>query len=483
MKQLLLGNPINLLLIFICGIVYVLIMFQFVCKNKHFGWVLEKIVTCLYLFIIPGVAMAPFPVFEPVVLANREKSLPSLIVQLGVYATLVFILSPRLKQTLKGSLEFVALVIQNNPFFCIFLLLLSLSFAWSETPVHTLKYSLVFLLTTVVSAYILKQNNYQQIAAQMRLTIGLSALMSTYYNQFRQSLAFSPAKGSWQGIFSHPNSYGAMMAMGATLWLVQVFDNPKHRWFSIGMVLFMLYNMDKAESGAAKVQFILAIMIVASIRFLKQLPFQWAFFFIVMFMVISIAGMIVVMDNLEAIVVDGLNKDLTLTGRTPLWEFLFQNKISQRPVLGYGIAGFWQRWRAGDNPAANTLDGRLEMPSGDGYWNPPHSHNGFIEIIIAVGFVGFFFFAISFLIAVANAIRYLAIPQPPGTGIIESALPLIFLFFVLLPNITEIPLIENNHSWYYYIATAVGLCIKNSPKNLRVEPTETKPILPQKIPL
>ncbi|MGL4501641.1 MAG: O-antigen ligase family protein, partial [Planktothrix sp.] len=220
-----------------------------------------------------------------------------------------------------------------------------------------------------------------------------------------------------------------------------------------------------------------------SIRFLKQLPFQWAFFFIVMFMVISIAGMIVVMDNLEAIVVDGLNKDLTLTGRTPLWEFLFQNKISQRPVLGYGIAGFWQRWRAGDNPAANTLDGRLEMPSGDGHWNPPHSHNGFIEIIIAVGFVGFFFFAISFLTAVANAIRYLAIPQPPGTGMIESALPLIFLFFVLLPNITEIPLIENNHSWYYYIATAVGLCVKNSPKNLRIEPTETKPILPQKIPL
>jgi O-antigen ligase len=154
---------------------------------------------------------------------------------------------------------------------------------------------------------------------------------------------------------------------------------------------------------------------------------------------------------------------MTLTGRTPVWELLFTEKIPKRPVLGYGFHGFWQPWRGPDNPAANDISGLLIMPSG---WAPPHSHNSFIEIILDLGYVGFACFVLSFFTALAGAVRYLTRPQPPGTPMIESILPMLLLVFIIFPNLTEIPLVENNHNWYYYVFIVVGLGIKNSGKNI-----------------
>jgi O-antigen ligase len=134
--------------------------------------------------------------------------------------------------------------------------------------------------------------------------------------------------------------------------------------------------------------------------------------------------------------------------------------------LGYGFHGFWQPWRGADNPAANHISGELRMPNAGGYWVPPHSHNGFIEIILDLGYVGFACFALSLFKTLADAVRYLSRPQPPGTPMIESILPLLFLMFVIFPNLTEIPLVENNHNWYYYVFASVGLSIKNCGKNL-----------------
>ncbi|MBD2542550.1 O-antigen ligase family protein [Planktothricoides raciborskii] len=440
--------------------------FQLVSKYPKFGYLVEKIILGLYLFLMPGVGISPFPNFHPSSLGTREKSFAGALVQLVVYGVILFILSPRLKSTLKYSVEVLAVLLQKNLGLFLFLLLLFLSFSWSDTPIHTLKYSTIWLGTTIVNSYIIKQYKYHEIDKLLRYTMAINAVLSTYYSMFRPAIAINPAKNSWQGILSHPNTLAAIMSLSAILWGIEAIDNPKKRWISVAMALFSLYVMQKCESGGGKVQFLLGTLMVMSVSFLRKLPFQWAYFFVIIFMIISIAGFIIVTDNLEAIVVGGLGKDMTLTGRTPLWEFLFTEKIPKRPILGYGFHGFWQPWRGADNPAANHISGELRMPSGDGYWKPPHAHNGFIEIIIDLGYVGFACFAFSFFTTLADAVRYLTLPQPPGTPMIESILPLLLLMFVIFPNLTEIPLVENNHNWYYYVFASVGLSIKNCGKSL-----------------
>lgn len=462
----LIGNPIILLLILGCGIIYILLVFQVISKNPRLGELVEKIIIGLYLFLMQGVGISPFPNFNPVGLANREKTFAAAVVQLAVYGVILFILSPRLKYTLKYSVEVLAVLLKSNLGLFLFLLILCLSFAWSDTPIHTLKYSLVWLLTTLINSYIIKQLTFSELANLLKNVLGITAALSTYYSMFRPALGINTTKNSWQGVLSHPNTLAAVMSLSAILWGIEAIDNPKKRGLAVGMALLSFYVMQRCESGGGRVQFILGLLMVMSVSFLKRLPFQWAYFFVIIFMIFSVAGFIIVTDNLEAIVVDGLGKDMTLTGRTPLWEFLFKEKIPKRPVLGYGFHGFWQPWRKADNPAANHISGELRMPSGDGYWKPPHAHNGFIEIIIDLGYVGFACFAVSFFTTLADAVRYLTRPQPPGTPMIESILPMLLLMFVVFPNLTEIPLVENNHNWYYYVFASVGLSIKNCSKNL-----------------
>ncbi len=460
----LLGNPVILLLILGCGVIYILLAFQVVSKNPKVGALAEKIIIGLYLFLMQGVSISPFPYFNPVGLANREKTFAAAVVQFAVYGVILFVLSPRLKYTLKYSVEVLAVLLKSNLGLFLYLFLLSLSFSWSDTPIHTLKYSLVWLGTTIVNSYIIKQFSFSEVANFLKYVLAVTAALSTYYSMFRPGIGINPVKNSWQGILAHPNPLAALMAFSAILWGIEAFENSKNRAIAVFMTLFSLYVMQRCESGGGRVQFILGILMVMSVSFLKKLPFQWAYFFVIIFMILSIAGFIIITDNLEAIVVDGLGKDLTLTGRTPVWELLFAEKISKRPVLGYGFHGFWQPWRGADNPAANHISGQLLMPNG---WAPPHSHNGFIEIILDLGYVGFFCFAISFFTALADAVRYLTRPQPPRTPMIESILPMLLLVFIIFPNLTEIPLVENNHNWYYYVFVVVGLSIKNSGKNLK----------------
>ncbi len=468
MKELL-KNPVILLPILGCGVIYLLLAFLAVSRNQKLGALAEKLVVGLYLFMMPGLGIAPFSTFHPIALAHPAKSLPSMIVQFSLYGAVLFILSPRLKYTLRYSFDLVALLLQKNPGLCLYLFLILLSFGWSDTPIYTLKYSLVWLGTTIVSIYIIKQYSYQEISTLLQWGLVVTAIISTFYSKFKPAIGINPAKNSWQGIIDHPNKLAALMALSAILWGLEAIENPKNRWLSIGIVLFSLFVLKMAESGGGQVQFLMGIITVSSVRFLKKLPFQWSLFFVVVFLILSISGFIILTNNLEAIIVDGLGKDITLTGRTPLWAYLFAEKIPKRPWLGYGFHGFWQPWRGADNPAANHISGELRMPTGGGYWTPPHSHNGFVEIVIDLGLIGFIAFALSFCTALVQAIQYLTSPQK-GESNLESVLPILLLIFIVFPNLTEIPLVENNHNWYYYIFVAVGISLKTSRKNFRVDP-------------
>ena len=119
MKELL-KNPIILLLILGCGVIYLLLAFLAVGRNQKLGALAEKLIAGLFLFMMPGLTIPPFSTFVPNALAHPQKSLPSIIVQLALYGAVLFVLSPRLKYTLKYYFDLVALLLQNNPGICLF---------------------------------------------------------------------------------------------------------------------------------------------------------------------------------------------------------------------------------------------------------------------------------------------------------------------------------------------------------------------------
>jgi len=90
-----------------------------------------------------------------------------------------------------------------------------------------------------------------------------------------------------------------------------------------------------------------------------------------------------------------MGKDATLTGRTDLWPYVL-DFISQRPLLGWGYRSFWQV----DNPLAADLWKKLG-------WSPPHAHNGYLELLMDVGYVGSVGFAYVVLASAITAVQNL----------------------------------------------------------------------------
>lgn len=101
-------------------------------------------------------------------------------------------------------------------------------------------------------------------------------------------------------------------------------------------------------------------------------------------------------SRFEGVLVKFLGRDLTLTGRTYIWESIFDN-FTTKMLWGYGYGTFW-----GYNP-------ELENKIIAGYTNKiggvvvHGSHNGFIELMLQIGLIG----TIMFIFIIILSGRYL----------------------------------------------------------------------------
>jgi O-antigen ligase len=70
-------------------------------------------------------------------------------------------------------------------------------------------------------------------------------------------------------------------------------------------------------------------------------------------------------------------KDLTFSGRTGIWEIINRH-IALRPILGSGYGAYWVQ--IPESPSMEML-ARL-------YFYPTESHNGYLDVINDLGYVG-----------------------------------------------------------------------------------------------
>lgn len=125
---------------------------------------------------------------------------------------------------------------------------------------------------------------------------------------------------------------------------------------------------------------------------------------------------------------------LTLTRRTPLWEFLIA-KVQESPIAGVGFSAFW-------NP--ENLD-QVKAVVG---FPVVSAHNGFIEEILATGFIGLALFLLFWIFTMTLAARRVRRGDPLGW------LALLFMIFYLILNITS-SLLQNHLELPFMVVFAV----------------------------
>ncbi|MEG4571784.1 O-antigen ligase family protein [Microcoleus sp. N3A4] len=441
--------PMFMLMLFCLVAIAFVTIYILVARHHKFAARLEKIFVGILFFTITsssGVTPMLFQKLHPIIFSNLKTTAPTIIGQLAIYSGMIILLVPRLSKTTKNLVPVAIKWILGDGFFCLFLLMMTLSGLWSQTPEHSYRAILSMWGITLVSMYVGKQYSWLEIYGLLRWLSCLLALWGVVQTN-------PSSDGCWTGILSHKNPFSFQMANTASLWILYAAKEKKYRYLSLFITLIALVGLQKGCSGASRILTVILITFWVYLSVLKRLPVKWAFLCFLLFLVGSICIAIVVLNNLEAIVVDGLKKDMTLTGRTNFWPLIIDRINHNSPIFGYGMGGFWQSWRGLEDPAYGIID----VKSG---FVPPHSHNGFIDILCELGWGGLLLFIFSFFNNIFRGVKYLIKESFP-----ESALALYLLTFMLMTNMTEGGLLAIGTYWCWYVVLSVKLSLDTTVKD------------------
>src|SRR5262249_34916271 len=128
-----------------------------------------------------------------------------------------------------------------------------------------------------------------------------------------------------------------------------------------------------------------------------------------------------------------------LTGRTKIWTASW-SLAKERLWLGYGYDAFW---RGLDGPSAQVW---AIVQS-----TPPHAHNGFLGLWLALGALGVALFTVTLLTGLRSAFRRLRTDRDDVSVFFISMLGFLVFF-----NITESGLLSRNSIfWIAYVVVSI----------------------------
>ncbi|MEQ9358325.1 O-antigen ligase family protein [Coleofasciculus chthonoplastes] len=436
MKELIL-HPLILTLLFFAGSVYFVIGFQLINSNNRWSKLFEQTCATVLLMIIGGVCVGLMHKFHPRALSLRTTTLPTISMTLATYSVCLVLLAPRLNNNLKDGVYVFSYFLKNNLFFCGYILVMLLSFSFSNMPGYTFKASIVHIGVTLVLIYIGKQYSWKELLAMLTWYHGIAVILFLVFG--KQYLG-------------HKNYVGPTMALSAIilyLWSVDV--SKKYKLIFMSLATLAVVFVQQAESGMGKALIFILICLLGCLRFLKRLPPRIAFACMGVFLAIAVSLLILITENAEYIIVEKLGKDMTLTGRTLFWP-LIVDAINRHPLFGYGYGGFWQDWRGADNPAFN-----IRAPNG---YQPPHSHNGFLDIGVNFGWIGVSLFILSLLVNIYYGVLHLIRTKDATAG-----LPLVIFTWLIITNYTETSLVAISSGWAFYVLMTARLTMDVVAKN------------------
>lgn len=428
MKELIL-HPLIFTLLFLAGSVYFVIAFQLINSNSRWSKLFEQACATVFIMVIGGITIGLMNKFHPQVLSLRTTTLPTLSLTLATYGACLLLLAPRLNNNLKDTVYVLSSFLKKNLFFCAYILIMLLSFAFSNIPASTFKASIVHIGVTLALIYIGKQYSWKKLLTIITWYHGIAVILFLVFGQHH---------------LGHKNYAGPTMAMSAIiLYLCSVNTSKKYKLIFMSLATLAVIFVQQAESGMGKALLFILICLLGFLRFLKRLPPRTAFACMGVFLALAVSLVILITENAEYIIVEKLGKNMTLTGRTYIWTHVV-DAINKYPLFGYGYRGFWQEWRGVDDPSFN-----VRTPSG---FKAMHAHNGFLDMGLDFGWIGLTLFSLSLLVNIYYGVLHLIRTQDNTAG-----LPLIIFTWLMITNFTETTLVSISSGWAFYVLMTARL--------------------------
>ena len=259
----------------------------------------------------------------------------------------------------------------------------------------------------------------------------------------------APWTGTWRGAYTHKNALGPAMGLNAALLALYCIERGRNtnRWALIGLVLcFALVIAAKSITGL--ILLIAGISVLMVIRVLGQRIKHALAPAILMLVPIAAAVVFFVFSTGLSELVGGLGRDITFSGRVPIWSALWPF-IEKNFWVGYGYEAFWVKSQIGVRVIEETL-----------HFRPFYAHNGIVELFLSLGVMGVAIFSALFVVFLWRLVRLVARSPESTLGNMAALFTLSFV----TANFSEVLIFARNEAtWCLFLAFYLKLAAPDAP--------------------
>lgn len=412
-------------------------------KNKQLSLFLQKISMIFFIFCLSNSTVNPFLSWSPLYIIIPPQNITISKFLMPIY---IFNISMYLNRVVnfinKKFIPLWLISLRGNPFIWLLVFWSILSTFWSTDPVVTLKAGIILTGLNIFCLYLVEQYNERELFNIVGYSMTFMAFLSLFIHNY--------GNGRFSGIFSSKNELGTMMALNAVFWYLKANHKSKYSWLYLVIAASSISLVFIAYSSTGIFIFIALLFLSVTIPILTKLKYKFAVVAVISFISLSTFLSVKAIENMEQIF-GSVGKDMTMSGRTELWEQVWI-AIQQRSFFGYGPYGFWQLWKGTNSPSYHLISVG---------WDPPHAHNGYLDLWVALGAIGLSLFLISLLLSIVQSLHYIMNKR----GDPESLFPLIFIVYICIYNYSGSSImIPKFNGWFMYIFAAIHLSISSAIK-------------------
>ena len=331
-------------------------------------------------------------------------------------------------------------VLLRHPLIVGMLGLVLASCLWSDVPDDSWRKGLNAMATSLFGVYTASRYSLKEQLKYLTIALGIVSIFCLLFTLAAPGAAIEIGAnaGSWRGPLTQKNLLARLMVLTIMISLMAVWTIPRLQLFS--WIACAVSTLVLVFTGSKTGLIVLAVMLVL-LPLYRALRYKDTLMIPILIATVLVVGTTVslIIGNWESLLL-GLGRDPSLSGRTDLWLGAI-DKITERPWLGYGFKAFWR-----------DEGGATEIWKIVGY-EPPHAHNGYLNMSLDLGLVGLALFLLSMLVAYVRSIQWLRLR--PG---VLSLMPILYVTFMFMYNHSENTIVSHNSIfWAEFVAISLSM--------------------------
>ena len=366
---------------------------------------------------------------------GETTNIKNQVVYLFLFFSSLIILSKRFDKILS--------LIRSEKYLSLFVALCLLSALWSDYSFLSFKrsFQLFVMFLVIIEAFV--NIDPKVLLSQLKIVISIYLFFNLYACRFIPA-AIDPVFGTWRGMEVQKN-WLAQNSLYCLLSSIVLFNFDKTRFAKLYdsiLILTSVLLIYKAHSSTN----LIAVIIIVFMGFVfqiesifKNLGIGRSILGLVFLFILTFSGIFIIFSSeIFGLIPGYFGKDTTLSGRVDIWNFVW-NDIEKRFLLGYGFATYWIMGSSRLEIFASYFEGFVVNSA----------HNGYLEIILQVGFLGFIFFLFPIAAYIYRMFK------------LNSNIAILIFVSIMTLNYTESVLFKVGLgiTTFYFMATYVALSV------------------------